>query len=280
MGIERYEVRAELRAGRWRKGGRQTIRVAHGNQQLATWWIALLEVGGGAVLDGVSALVAAGMSIMKEHQLDVAVQKSANPCKVRGVVVHETRRFERTSVITDGLPRMRPATAAVHAVLWARTEREAAAIVLTAAQQGLFTLQDFAHEAAKVRRDKRTALLRSLVDDIGGGVEALGEREFARLCRQRGFPKPTRQLRRKTPSGSWRYDTVWQEYKTTAEINGAHHQRLEQAMKDALKENVMRLDGQVVVCIPNLALRLDPAPFIDQVEAALRRGGWSGRKSA
>ncbi|MGQ0846481.1 MAG: hypothetical protein ACT4QF_20350 [Sporichthyaceae bacterium] len=280
MGVDRHEVRAECRAGRWRRAGRQTIRVANDNPRLARWWTAVFEVGGDAVLDGVSALAAAGMRILEERQVDVAVAKSTNPRKARGVVVHETRRFEESSVIRAGVPRMQPAAAAVHAVLWARSDREAALIVVAAAQQGLFDAREFAEEAAKVRRDKRGPLLRSLVLDIGDGVESLGEREFARLCRQRGFPKPTRQLRLKTPSGTWRFDSVWVEFATTAEIDGAQHARPDQALKDALKANEMRLDGHVVVRIPNVALRVDPTPFLDQVEAALRRGGWQGPNPA
>jgi very-short-patch-repair endonuclease len=276
----RWDVRAELRAGRWRRRGRQTIQVGEGNQQLAAWWTALFEVGGGSVLDGVSALVAGGMKIMEERTIDVAAPKSTRPRKARGVRVHETRRFEDASVIRVGVPRMKPATAAVHAVLWAKTDRQASAIVLTAAQQGLFSQAEFAEEVAKIRRNKRRALLRSLADDISGGVESLGEREFARLCRQRGFPKPSRQVRRTTSSGSWRYDNVWDRYRTTAEIDGSHHQQPEQAMRDALKENEMRLDGHVVVRIPNSALRTNPEPYLDQLEAALRRGGWAGRKPA
>lgn len=280
MGLLRGEVRAEIRAGRWQRRGRQTVRVTDGDPRLATWWTALFEVGGGAVLDGVSALVAAGLRIVEERQVDVAVPKSGHPQQCRGVTVHETRRFERGSVVLEGVPRMRPATAAVHAVLWARSDREAALIAIAAAQQGLFHVDEFADEVEKVRRDKRRTLLRSLVSDLVGGIESPGERDFARLCRQRGFPTPSRQVPRRTPSGSWRYDSVWDRYKTTAEIDGAQHSLPEQAMKDALKENDARLDGHVVVRIPNQALRLNPTPFLDQLESALRRGGWRSRKSA
>ncbi|MGQ0465822.1 MAG: hypothetical protein ACT4QG_10940 [Sporichthyaceae bacterium] len=274
LGIDRYEVRAELRAGRWRRRGRQTIQVSEGDPRLAAWWTALFEVGAGAVLDGLSALVAAGLQTLTEHQVDVAVPKSSHPRRCRGVEVHETRRFCRESVLPTGVPRMRPATAAVHAALWARSDRQAATIVLAAAQQHLFGLGEFAEEVAKIRRHRRRPLLRSLLDDLLGGVEALGEREFARLCRERGFPKPTRQVRRVTPSGRWRYDTEWDPYNTSVEIDGAQHSHPDQVVKDALKDNVVRLDGRVIIHIPNTALRTNPIPFLDQVEAALVRGGW------
>ncbi|MGQ0625463.1 MAG: DUF559 domain-containing protein [Sporichthyaceae bacterium] len=277
LGVERWELDAELRSGRWLSLGKQTVRITDGDRRLASWWRAVLEVSPAAVLDGVSAMQAAGLRGIESEHVHVAVPKSARPRRCRGVVVHETRRFELSSVVDDaGIPRMRPETGAVHAALWARSDREAALFVIAGAQQRLFTAQQYAEEVVKVRRDARRRLLRQLHADIAGGIEALGERDFARLCAQRTFPVPTRQLRRQTESGSWRYDVVWEEYTTTVELNGSHHLAPEQAMKDALKENAMRLAGHVVVRIPNLALRVDPAPFLDQIDEALRRGGWAG----
>src|SRR4051794_5784508 len=60
-GVTRWEMTAEFRAQRWHKEGRQTVRVCAGDPALARWHRALYEVGGPAVLDGISALVAAGL---------------------------------------------------------------------------------------------------------------------------------------------------------------------------------------------------------------------------
>ncbi len=276
MGVERWDLRAEVRAGRWRRWGKQTVRVADGDPAVAVLWRALFEVSPLAVLDGITALQVAGLKTITADAIHVAVPKSSRPRRCRGVVVHETRRYEASSVVGDGIPRMQPATAAVHAALWARTSRQAALFVLASAQQRLFTLEEFGVEVEKIRRDRRRGLIRQLYAELAGGIEALGERDFARLCRRRGLPPPTRQLRRQTPSGTWVYDTVWEQYGVTAEINGSQHLEPEQMLRDALKQNERRLDGHVVIEIPNVALRVDPEPYFDQLEAALRRGGWRG----
>ncbi|GAA0612912.1 hypothetical protein GCM10009547_13560 [Sporichthya brevicatena] len=276
MGVERWDLRAEVRAGRWRRWGKQTVRVADGDPAVAVLWRALFEVSPLAVLDGVTALQVAGLKTITADAIHVAVPKSSRPRRCRGVVVHETRRYEASSVVDDGIPRMQPATAAVHAALWARTSRQAALFVLASAQQRLFTLEEFGVEVEKIRRDRRRGLIRQLYAELAGGIEALGERDFARLCRRRGLPPSTRQLRRQTPSGTWVYDTVWEQYGVTAEINGSQHLEPEQMLRDALKQNERRLDGHVVIVIPNVALRVDPEPYFDQLEAALRRGGWHG----
>ncbi|HEY2831839.1 MAG TPA: hypothetical protein VGJ14_05390 [Sporichthyaceae bacterium] len=280
LGIDRWEIAAELRARRWLRLGHQTVRVAPGDEQLANFYRAIAEVGAPAVLDGVSALLAGGLQNWAEGVVHVAVPKSATPQQCSGVIVHETRRYEASSVIAGEVPRMRPGTAAVHGALWAVTDRQAATVVLMAAQQRLVTPTEFADEVEKVKWSRRRRLLRDLALAIGGGIETLGEREFAGLCVKRGLPVPDRQVRRRTDSGTWVYDNTWDAYKVTAEIDGSQHRDPAAWIPDALKQNAASLGGHVVLRIPNLALRIDPEPFLDQLEAALRAGGWPGGRRA
>ncbi|MGQ0466657.1 MAG: DUF559 domain-containing protein [Sporichthyaceae bacterium] len=161
------------------------------------------------------------------------------------------------------------------------TDRQAAMIALMAGQQRLFTVDEFAIEVEKIRWHPRRRLLRTLLAELGGGVEAIGERDFARLCRKRGLPEPDRQVMRQGPSGRWFYDNRWFEFKVTLEVDGAQHAEPAAWMADALKQNAASMDGHVVLRIPNIALLVDPEPFLDQLEEALRRGGWhGGRQSA
>ena len=44
-----------------------------------------------------------------------------------------------------------------------------------------------------------------------------------------------------------------------------------------LKANAAAIDGSTVLAIPNFAFRVDPEPFLDQIEAALRARGWTPR---
>lgn len=282
LGCARWHVEAEARAGRWQVLGHQTVRVAGGEALRQGWWHAVLEVAPSAVLDGISALIAGGMTGVTQDAVHVAVPKSSDPRRCRGVVVHETRRYDPECILRDGIPRMRPATAAVHAALWARTERQAAFFVLAAGQQRLFTRTEFAAEVEKVRRDKRRRGLRELAAAFAGGVETLGEREFARLCAKRGFPSPIRQMRHDARTGRVYLDAVWPQFRVTVEIDGIQHLDPAAWLGDALKQNSMSLEGHTVLRIPNLALRLDPEPFLDQIEVALRQGGWAGpaRRSA
>ena len=277
LGITRWELRAELKAGRWRALGRQTIRICEGDDRLAAWWRAIFEVGVPAVLDGISALVAAGLKGVDEDAVHLAVPKSANPRRCSGVVVHETRRYEAGSVLaTAPVPRMKSATAATHAALWARSDRQAALYVLASGQQRLFTPAELGLEVAKIRRDKRRQLLRGLAADLAGGIESVSERDFALMCRRLGYPEPTRQTVRYTASGRLVFDNDFDPYNVTAEIDGSQHLDPASWIGDAFKQNVVSLEGRTVIRFPNLALRLDPDPFFEQLGQALRQGGWPG----
>lgn len=275
-GLTRSEVEAELRAGRWHKDGRQVVRVRPSINGRAAWWRALLNVGPTAVLDGITALLAAGIRTIESPSVHVAVPKSARWYPCRDVHVHETRRFCEDDVIRVGIPRVRPATALVHSVLWARSGAQGALFVVASVQQGVVDAADFAVEVGRIRRHPRGVLLRALVGDVQGGIESSGEREFDRLCRGRGFPPPTRQVVRRSPTGRVFLDVYWEHYRVTVEIDGIQHTQLDALIHDSLKQNAMTLEGDTVLRVPVVALRVDPEPFLDQVEQALRRAGWPG----
>lgn len=273
IGVSWSVRRSEIAAGRWERAGAQCLQVGPPDHT-TLWWRAIFEVGPTAVLDGATALLAAGLTTIATDVVHIAARKSVNPRPYPGVRVHETRRYREQDVVRVGIPRTRPATAAVHAALWARSDREAALFVMASVQQRLVPVPDLADAVALVQRDKRRRLLRGLLADVSEGLHALGERDFARGCRRRGFPRPDHQEMRRLPTGRVYYDTVWKRYRVKVEIHGAQHLDVAAATRDALKENAASLEGAVVIRVPNHALRTDLEPFLNQIEAALRAGGW------
>lgn len=272
LGLTRWQVKAQLRAGRWRAHGRQTIAVHTGTlDSQATWWRAVWEVGADAALDGVTALHAAGLRGFEPPALQVSVSRGARYRRVRGVRVYETRRRKREDVVGVGIPRVRPEVAAVRGALWAVTNRQAALIWLMAVQQRLTTGQALGEAFATVLRHHRRRFLAALLVDILDGVQAMGELDFARLCRVRGLPEPSRQVVRRGPNGRIYLDAYWDEWGVVVEIEGVQHLEPAAAVPDALRQNRLTVEGDGVLRIPVLGLRLDPDGFMDQVEALLQR---------
>ena len=85
--------------------------------------------------------------------------------------------------------------AGVRAALWARSDKQASLLLTMAVQQGLTTAERLGAQALSVKRDRRRILVTTVIADLLGGVRSLGEHEFARECRSRGIPEPSRQVR-------------------------------------------------------------------------------------
>jgi len=274
IGLSRSEVRCEIRAGRWRAHCRQTICVhTKALTEPATWWSAIFEVGSKAVLDGVTALQAAGLTGY-EDVVHVSCPKSARPRRPAGVVVHETRRWNPDDVMGAGIPRMRPAVAAVNGAQWARSDRQAALILAMAAQQGIVRPVDLGEALSSVLRHRRRKFLVRVIADLVDGAQALSELDFAALCRRRGLPSPSRQFVVRRPGGRYYLDVCWEQWRLAVEIDGMHHESMQASVPDALRQNAVTNGGVRVLRIPLLGLRTAPDEFLDQVEFALRSAGW------
>lgn len=274
LGYTHWQIAAELRARRWAVHGRQTIAVQTGRlSDPARWWSSVFEVGSGAALDGVTALAAAGLTGF-EDAIHVSAPKSARPRRPPGVVVHETRRRRPDDVVPTGIPRTRPAVAAVRAALWARSDKQAALVLAMAVQQRLVTVDAVVDAFGSVLRHRRRRMIGAVLSELAGGAQSIGELEFARLCRESGLPAPDRQSRRTTPAGTVYLDCEWSEYGVVVEVEGAHHLSAHVAIADSIRQNELTLTGDHVLRIPVVGLRSDPATYLGQVARMLRVAGW------
>lgn len=108
LGVTRWQIRAEIRAGRWRAHGRHTVAVHTAElTREASWWWAVFETGGDAALAGPTALEAGGLRGC-DDPIHVVVRKSKRHHKPRGVVVHETRRLLDGDIVDVCIPRLPP----------------------------------------------------------------------------------------------------------------------------------------------------------------------------
>ncbi|OLP62828.1 hypothetical protein BJM39_11990 [Salmonella enterica subsp. enterica serovar Javiana] len=117
----------------------------------------------------------------------------------------------------------------------------------------------------------RTTLVRQLVADLEDGAHSLGELDFARLCRLRGLPAPSRQVVRRGPQGRIYLDVRWDEAGLVVEIDGAQHRQGLAVTSGNLRRNHLLMAGDVVLTIDLVGLRLQQDVFMDQVVAAYRQ---------
>lgn len=231
-------------------------------------WRAVWESGSGAVLDGVSALIAGGLSGFTQHVIDESIPDRNRRHRVAGVRLHRRRRLGPVSHV--GIPRAQAEAAALRAALWAVSDRQALLILCLVVQQRIAHPERlWAARTELTPHPRRPLLLRALAD-ICAGAQALGELDLATLLRERGLPEPSRQVVRELPNGRVYLDVRWDEIGLVVEIDGGHHAMALMPVDDALRQNDVVLSGDTVLRIPVLGLRLQPDRFLDQIERGIR----------
>lgn len=274
-GLSGDEIEADLRGGRWCRIGYQCLVLHTGPlAQRAKEWVAVLDAGPRACLDGASSLLRAGLKNFEVERIRVSVPRGVPVHSEPWVDVRQTRRLRSDDLADDDIPRTRNEVAAIRGALWARTDREASLLVAMAVQQRLTTPHLLAVEMLKVRRDRRRILVNELILEVGGGAESLGEIDVARECRARGLPEPSRQAVRRTTQGRYFLDVEWKQFGVVLEIDGIQHSWVQNAVGDALRQNALAISGAVVLRLPLVGLRHAPEEFFAQVERALVSRGW------
>lgn len=275
-GLTRWQVKGQLRARRWQALTDQAICLHNGPvDQHGQRCAAVIQGGPRAYLDGVSALVEAGLERFTEDRIRVTVPRGTRVRRNRQFDIRQSRRWCADDVIDAGIPRSRPAVAVVRGALWARTDRQAALLMTMAVQQGIVPAADVGLELLRIRRDKRRRLLHAVILDLLDGAGSLGELDIARLMRLRGLPRPDRQVLRRDGRRRYYLDLYWEPWKLVVEIDGIQHGWAENVVADALRQNSLSIAGDTVLRVPVLGVRLAPEEFLDQIEAALRARGWT-----
>ena len=237
-------------------------------------WAAVFQGGPRACLDGASALVAEGLERYDEGRVRVSVPRGARVRRTPAYDIRQTRRWSASDVVDRGVPRTRPEVAAVRAALWAVTDKQATYLLSLVVQQGLVTVEALGRELLRIRRDRRRQLLHVVVNDLLDGARSLGELDVGRELRRRGLPAPARQVLRRDARNRYYLDLYWPEFRLVVEIDGIHHAWAENVVGDALRQNSLALEGDTVLRLPLLGLRLHPELFLDQIEQGLRSAGW------
>lgn len=269
LGIDRNTIAREVAAQRWKVHGTVTVATHTGElSSVAERWRAVWEMGPGAALDGVTSLQAAGLTSFEEERLHVSVPRSAHARVVPGIRGHRVVSRVAGEVVDAGIPRVRPHVAAIRAAHWAVSDRQAALILCMTVQQRLTTPGQLAGAQEQVRIRGRRTLVSQLVRDLAGGAQSLGELDFARLCRQHGLPEPSRQVVREGPRGRIYLDVRWDAVALIVEVDGAQHRQGLAVSADNLRRNRLGIEGELVLTIDLVGLRLQPDAFMQQVVEA------------
>ncbi|WP_392543380.1 hypothetical protein [Oryzobacter telluris] len=267
VGVDHRMVAREVAAERWALHGVQTVSVTTGALGFeGSCWRAVWEVGERvAALDGVTALQHAGLTGLGDATVHVSVKHTTEVVAVDGVRIHKVIRRPSEQLFGAGLPRARPAIAAVRAAHWAVSDRQAALFLVMPVQQRLCTGRQLVEATAHARGRTRRALIRTLVGDVADGAHSLGELDVVASCRARGLPDPARQSLRRLPGGAAYLDLEWPEARLVVEVDGAGHLRGLQMVDDDLRQNAVAMGDDLVLRVGLIGWRLTPHLYLDQI---------------
>lgn len=272
-GLTDHDIRTEVERGVWHQVGKHTMCVnGRKPQGEGLLWYALWESGPRSVLDGPTALIAAGLRHWTEDLVHVSVPGNATVRELPGVQHHKLRKVGPS--IDAGLRRTRTEVAAVRAAQWARTDREAATLIAMVVQQRLVSTQQLLQRWTSTKNARRRAFLDAIIRDICDGAHSINELDVGTACRARGLPSPTRQAVRKGSNGRVYLDMLWEDEDVHVEVHGAQHYAGLAVVDDSARANdlAVRNAGRISLQIPVLGWRLYPDRFLDQIEEALAEG--------
>lgn len=269
LGYDHAAISREVDNDRWRRLGKHTVLLHTGPvSSAALHWRAVWEVAQDvALVDGVSALHAAGLTGYTEGVVHVSVPRGAQCPRVEGVRTHRvTRRADEA--VRCGLPRTRVEVAALRAAAWARSDRQAALVLCLVVQQRLTTGERLLSALRVVRNRGRRPFVRQVLRDVADGAQSLGELDFAAMCRRHGIAPPDRQVLRRTAVGRVYLDARWHGSRFVVEIDGAGHRVGLAVTDDNLRQNEVVLGDDRVLRIDLVGLRVHEVAFMQQVRRA------------
>jgi hypothetical protein len=272
-------IRAKVASGRWQLP-HPGILVMHSGpvsaaQQL---WVDLLCCGPGAVLAGLTAAIADGLTGIQPNLPQFLVPHGRQVTDRCDLMVHSSTRLGPADLHPLKRPqRTRAPRSFVDAASWASTDAEARTILAAGVQQRLVRVADMLLVVEAVPNLRRRRVIRLILRDVDGGAHSLPEIDFVELCRTFGLPDPSRQVARLDSSGRRRWlDVFWDEFDLVVEIDGLFHMEASQWWSDMWRgnEHAVRLEG--VLRYPSFAIREEPERVASQLTEALRARGWAG----
>lgn len=279
--LSEKSVRERVNSGRWQRVSRR-VMVAHSgplssDQQL---WAAILSVGRRAFLAGITAAQRHGFrppTYVDSERIHIVTPAADRHRNVPGhIAIHRTTTLRANEIQACGDP---PSTtmdrSIVDAASWARTDRDAYALVVAAYQQQRVTPSSLnALLDRLIRLNRRQVIIRAVTDAEVGVHSELEGLVLAGIADD-GLPLPTLQYKRRDAGGRLRYlDGYYKEWRLHIEIDGAGHINQRSYWNDMKRQNQVWIAGDRVLRFPAVAVRYDLAEVIGQIRQALLAAGW------
>jgi hypothetical protein len=275
-GMSRHAVAHRLRAGGpWRRLLPGVYQTSTGiPTQVQREIAALLYAGPQSVITGGSALRHYRLAAPQSDLIDVLVPLQTQRQNTAYVRLHRATRLPE---MVDLLPHRRyalPHRAAADAARWLTSAREVRAVIAGAVQKGACTVGQLTEElnAGPVRD---SALLRSVLSEVGVGVRSAPEADLRELIKRAGLPQPMFNPRLYLPDGTLlgSPDVWWPEAGVAVEVDSKRwHLSPDDWERTMNRHARLGAHGIVTLHFSPHQLRADPALVIAAMRNAYQAG--------
>lgn len=279
--VERFGrayVRSRLRRGLWQQPERGVIVCHNGPlSRLDAIGVALAMCPPGSAVGGATALELDGVNGLAVSKPSIVLPEGAHRPRSPRATFHWSTVLDDVDVHPTRTPRRtRPARSIVDEASWSTTDRAARVIVLAGVQQGLVLPDHLRAALARRGACRFRAVISESILDAGGGVHSLPERDFRAIVVTRCLPRPSHQRRIQRDDRHYYLDVAWDRFDVACEIHGIPHMGVAQWDSDLDRSNDVVVTGPRLLVFSSFAIRHRPRRAGDQLEAAMRRGGWRG----
>jgi hypothetical protein len=273
LGIDADRVRNQIAAGRWAERSDSVVSVTTGalthRQRL---WLGALHAGGDALVGGRSAAAAFGLQHWDRDDVAVLIDDRLTFDPVPGIQFVKTRRS--LTALRDpraDLPLCRIEPAVLLFAGYERSSRTAQGVLAAVVQQRLTTVARLSEWLDRLRPLRRAATFRTVLADIAGGAQSLGEIDIGRICTRFGLSRPRRQRPRRDRHGRIRFtDCEWEVADgrvVVLEIDGSFHMDVEHWEQDLARHRALSGPRHTVVRCTTRELRDRPERVVADLRA-------------
>lgn len=235
---------------------------------------ALLYAGPQSVITGGYALLHYRLAAPQSDHIDVLVPQQAQRQSTADVRLHRTARLPE---MVDALPYRRyalPYRAVADTTRWLTSIREARAVIAGAVQNGACTVGQLTEEL-NAGPARGSALLRSVLSEVGAGVRSAPEAELRELIKRAGLPQPMFNPRLYLPDGTFlgSPDAWWAEAGVAVEVDSKRWHLSPEDWERTMSRHA-RFGAHAIVTLhftPH-QLRADPASVIAAMRNAYQAG--------
>lgn len=264
---------------RWQAPHRQVLVLHNGplTAEQRIWTASLASPPGSALWGGSAARLDGFVDRLADDRVHVALPEGARRVPIPWVTSHWSSTLGPEDVHPTAAPRRtRLPRSLLDLASDARNERRARAVLFSAVQQRLVTTA--AIEEALSRRGpcRHRALIVATLQDIGGGIHSVPEKDFDTILRRHRLPQPTRQQVRRRANGRYYLDALWDLFRLWVEVDGEHHREAQQWEDDLDRTADVVADGLRQIRFTAYAVRRRADRVGKVLERALRSGGWDG----